>query len=410
MLKIKVNLRITVLLIRIEINCNVKSSKLDIAWRPLLPNLQCIQVPLTEVPSVLDLYTFDITSPGGGKLSEDYKILPEDCTNRSRVREGGVKTITLVDEHVKQLYNPIFAYVEYLGCSARNGCRKDECNWKSRISVPQDKPFNLCNIEYHGNHDPDHVQKKTLQISSSVRKTITNRIASVIPSILSTELMNNSRILSTNLDTLANQVQPTSTRFAPNLESIQNALKYDKKLHYPNISEFEKVCSIMDNYEAEGTVISKQYGVKDAQDSKEQAMLLGIASTIMPVLLTKYLDFLAVDSTGRRNSLNFPNTAFMCNIFNRSCYNSSCLKFIQYSTKNGIQLNPKWLAMDKWDPYLTAARKHFPNTQVVLCDWHEANAIKEWFTKNLNDQWLRDCVFYQFQFVKWPRDQEEFDQ
>jgi len=67
----------------------------------------------------------------------------------------------------------------------------------------------------------------------------------------------------------------------------------------------------MDTYEAEGTVISKQYGVKDAQNSKDQAVLLGIASTIMPQLLTKYPDFLAVDSTGRRNGLNFPNTAFM---------------------------------------------------------------------------------------------------
>ena len=67
----------------------------------------------------------------------------------------------------------------------------------------------------------------------------------------------------------------------------------------------------MDTHESKGTVIAKQYGVKDAQDSKDQAVLLGIASTIMPTLLTKYPDFLALDSTGRRNSLNFPNTAFM---------------------------------------------------------------------------------------------------
>ncbi|CAG8815122.1 15545_t:CDS:1, partial [Racocetra fulgida] len=39
--------------------------------------------------------------------------------------------------------------------------------------------------------------------------------------------------------------------------------------------------------------------------------------------------------------------------------------------KNNVQLNPRWLSMDKWDPYLTATRKHFPNTQIVLCDWHE---------------------------------------
>lgn len=39
----------------------------------------------------------------------------------------------------------------------------------------------------------------------------------------------------------ANLIQPTSTRFAPNLETIQNALKHDKKLHCPNVTEFEKV-------------------------------------------------------------------------------------------------------------------------------------------------------------------------
>ncbi|CAG8840301.1 12514_t:CDS:2, partial [Racocetra persica] len=131
---------------------------------------------------------------------------------------------------------------------------------------------------------------------------ITNRISSVTPSMLATELMNNSKTLNKTLDTSANQVQPTSTRFAPNLEPIQNTLKYDKKLHYPCISEFEK---------AESTVIAKQYGVKDTQDPKVQAVLLGVASMIMLVLLTKYLDLLALDSTGRRNSLNFPNTAFM---------------------------------------------------------------------------------------------------
>ncbi|RIB07415.1 hypothetical protein C2G38_2147582 [Gigaspora rosea] len=138
------------------------SNKSSVVWRPLLSNLRCIQVPLTEVPSVLNLYTFDITSPG--------------------------------------------------------------------------------------------------------------------------ELINNSKIFSTTLNTPANQAQPTFTRFTPNLESIQNALKYDKKLHYPSISEFEK--------------------------------------------------------------------------------------FIQHSIKNGVQLNSKWLAMDKWEPYLAAARKHFSKTQVILCNWH----------------------------------------
>src|SRR2546421_10984862 len=133
--------------------------------------------------------------------------------------------------------------------------------------------------------------------------------------------MNNAKILSLSLNTPANQVQPTSTRFAPNLEAIQNALKYDRKLHFPSVLEFEKVknwpfillylllfnslyqqiCSIMDTYEAEGTAISKQYGIKGAPNSKDQAVLLGIASTIMPKLLDKYPDFLALDSTSRRN-------------------------------------------------------------------------------------------------------------
>ncbi|RIB17636.1 hypothetical protein C2G38_2037571 [Gigaspora rosea] len=106
---------------------------------------------------------------------------------------------------------------------------------------------------------------------------------------------------------------------------------------------------------------------------KKQAVLLGIASTIMPVFLNKYSDFLAIDSTGRRNSLNFPNTAFMVRSDEPrdDTITLVFLKFIQHSIKNSIELNPKWLAIDKWDPYLAAARKHFPNMQVVLCDWHE---------------------------------------
>ncbi|KAF0493072.1 hypothetical protein F8M41_021443 [Gigaspora margarita] len=84
-----------------------------------------------------------------------------------------------------------------------------------------------------------------------------------------------------------------------------------KKLHYPSIEEYEKVCTIMDAHESKNTVISKQYSIKNAQDPKEQAVLLGIASTIMLTLLTKYSDFLAIDFTGYRNSLNFSNTAFM---------------------------------------------------------------------------------------------------
>ncbi|CAG8461465.1 9879_t:CDS:10 [Dentiscutata heterogama] len=383
--------------------------KPKIIWRPLLPNIQCIQVPLTNVPSILDLYTFDVVSSGGGALNEGYEILPQDRTNKGRLREGDVKTITLVNEYANQLSNSTFAYTEYLGCSMRNGCRKGKCDWKGRIVVPQDKPLNLCNIEYRGSHDPEHVRKKPLRMANSVRKTITKRATNVTPSIMATELMDGAKILSTTIDTPKNQAQPTSTRFVPNLEAIQNALKYDKKLNYPSILEYEKVCTIMDTHEFKGTVISKQYGVKDAQDPKEQAVLLGIASTIMPTLLTKYPDFLALDSTGRRNSLNFPNTAFMVRSDEpRGRIVATFL--IQYSIKNDVQLNPKWLAIDKWDPYLTATRKHFPNTQVVLCDWHEADALKEWFTKNLNDQWIRDRTFYQFRFVKRSRDQEEFDQ
>jgi len=67
----------------------------------------------------------------------------------------------------------------------------------------------------------------------------------------------------------------------------------------------------MNTYENEGTTISKQYGIKDADKSKDQAVVLGVASTIMPKLLYKYPDFLSVNSTSRHNGLNFPNTAFM---------------------------------------------------------------------------------------------------
>ncbi|CAG8772110.1 7438_t:CDS:2, partial [Cetraspora pellucida] len=150
------------------------------------------------------------------------------------VREGDIKTITLVNKDMKQLSDSTFAYVEYLGCSARNGCNKSKCNWKGRISVLKDKPLNLCNIECYGNHDPEYIRKKPLRMSNSVRKTITNKVANITPSMLTT-------------------AQPTSTRFASNLESIQNALKYNKKFYHPSISEFEKVCTLMDNYEAEGT-------------------------------------------------------------------------------------------------------------------------------------------------------------
>ncbi|CAG8518113.1 3960_t:CDS:2 [Gigaspora rosea] len=129
----------------LPINCNNRSS---IIWRPLLPNLQCIQVPLTEIPSVLDLYIFDTILSRGGRLGEGYEILAKDYKNRRQVREGDVKKIILVDEYAKQLNNPKFAY---------NGCCEGKCDWKGRISVPQDKSLNLYNIECHGNHDPDHV-------------------------------------------------------------------------------------------------------------------------------------------------------------------------------------------------------------------------------------------------------------
>ncbi|RIA99912.1 hypothetical protein C2G38_2236622 [Gigaspora rosea] len=58
--------------------------KSKIVWRQLFSNLRCIQVPLTEVPSVIDLYTFDTVSSGGGSLSEGYTILSQNCTNNGQ--------------------------------------------------------------------------------------------------------------------------------------------------------------------------------------------------------------------------------------------------------------------------------------------------------------------------------------
>ena len=97
----------------------IKSKTKSVIWRPLLPNMRCTQVPLTEVASVLDLYAFDIMSLGGSKLGEGYEILPEDCTHKGRVREGDVKAITLVDEDAKQRSRSKNAYTEYIGCSTR---------------------------------------------------------------------------------------------------------------------------------------------------------------------------------------------------------------------------------------------------------------------------------------------------
>ncbi|KAG9300086.1 hypothetical protein G9A89_018363 [Geosiphon pyriformis] len=51
-------------------------------WRPLLPTIRCIQVPLIQVPSVLDLYMSDTVSLGGGSLSNGYKILDHDCMHK----------------------------------------------------------------------------------------------------------------------------------------------------------------------------------------------------------------------------------------------------------------------------------------------------------------------------------------
>ncbi|RIB30955.1 hypothetical protein C2G38_2151045 [Gigaspora rosea] len=371
-----------------ELSLTNSTIKSKIVWHQLLPNLRCTQVPLTEVFSVLDLYPFDTISSGGGNLSEGYTILSQDCADRGRLCDRDVKSITLVDEDAAQVSISKLAYVEYLGCSTQNGCRKGKCNWKGRIAVFWDKPLNLYNIECHGSQDPEHVRKKPYRMAKVIRKEITSRSTNITPSILATEFMNNAKISST----LANQVQPVSTRFTPNLEAIQNALKYDKKLHHPSALEFEK-----------------QFGIKDSKDPKEQAVLLGIASTIMPKLLTKYPDLFAVDSTSHHNCLKFPNTAFI--VRSDEPRGRIIATFVNNrETIPVVDLMFESLTMDKWDPYLTAAKKHFPNTQPILCDWHETDALKEWFTKNLNDQWIRDRVFYQFRFVKRSRDQEEFNQ
>lgn len=112
---------------------------------------------------MLDLYSFDTISSGGGNLSEGYTILSQDCTDRGWLRDRDVKSITLVDEDTAQVSISKLAYVEYLGCSTRNGCRKGKCNWKGRIAVFWDKPLNLCNIECHGSHDPEHVRKNHIK-------------------------------------------------------------------------------------------------------------------------------------------------------------------------------------------------------------------------------------------------------
>ena len=96
-----------------------KSKTKSIIWQPLLLNIWYTQVPLTEVASVLDLYTFDTMSLRGSKLGEGYEILPEDYTHKSQVREEDVKAITLVNENAKQCSHSKNAYTEYIGCSTR---------------------------------------------------------------------------------------------------------------------------------------------------------------------------------------------------------------------------------------------------------------------------------------------------
>ncbi|CAG8540246.1 13856_t:CDS:2, partial [Dentiscutata heterogama] len=102
-----------------DISLSTSCIKSKIIWYLLLPNIQYMQVPLTNIPSVLDLYTFDVISSGGGTFGKRYEILSQDRTNKSRLYEGDVKTITLVNKHAKQLFNSTFAYTEYLGCSLR---------------------------------------------------------------------------------------------------------------------------------------------------------------------------------------------------------------------------------------------------------------------------------------------------
>ncbi|RIB17635.1 hypothetical protein C2G38_2037570 [Gigaspora rosea] len=107
----------------------------------LIPNSKIFRV-FRHVPLILHIYVESqkkngikyVTTPTlveiiihfyqtyGGRLGEGYEILAKDYKNRRQ-----------------------------------NGCCEGKCDWKGRISVPQDKSLNLYNIECHGNHDPDHV-------------------------------------------------------------------------------------------------------------------------------------------------------------------------------------------------------------------------------------------------------------
>ncbi len=54
-------------------------------WTALLPNVQCTQVALSDIPTILDSYPFDITSPGGAHFGSGYGVHPQHCTNKGRV-------------------------------------------------------------------------------------------------------------------------------------------------------------------------------------------------------------------------------------------------------------------------------------------------------------------------------------
>jgi hypothetical protein len=78
---------------------------------------------------------------------------------------------------------------------------------------------------------------------------------------------------------------------------------------------------------------------------------------------------------------------------------------------NGIKnFAPSWISIDKSDAYNGAIKKIFPDCQIVLCDWHEANALKDWLHKNITKPFLRDQVFYWFKYVKRSRTIEELEE
>ncbi|CAG8447588.1 19596_t:CDS:2, partial [Gigaspora rosea] len=182
-----------------ELSLTNSTIKSKIVWHQLLPNLQCTQ---------------------GSDKNFDYY---EECMKYIliifdiKLRDRDVKSITLVDKDAAQVSISKLAYIEYFGCSTRMVAIKANAIGKA-VS-----------------------RKKTYRMAKVIRKEITSKSTNVTPSILATEFMNNAKISSTISSTPANQVQPVSTRFMPNLEAIQNALKYNKKLYHPSALEFEKV-------------------------------------------------------------------------------------------------------------------------------------------------------------------------